>query len=79
MMVCPLSTGLRRIRLSYIQPWVPILEMVPDWCTSKCAGALRMPYRNTPPCFAWGSGARSVKSGAAHPLGTVAGTPSMRP
>jgi hypothetical protein len=38
-----------------------------------------MPYRNTPPCFAWGSGARSLKSGAAHTLGTAAGIPSMRP
>ena len=41
-MVLPLSRGSRRIRLSNMQPWVPRLLTVPDWCTSKCGGRLVM-------------------------------------
>ncbi len=39
MIVCP-SLGLRRSRVSYIGLWGPMLATVPDWCTSKWAGAL---------------------------------------
>src|SRR5215510_14673288 len=79
MMVWPLSRGLRRMRLSYMAPCVPILDTVPDWCTSKCAGALRIPYRKTPPRLAVGSGACSLKSGAAHTWGVSPRTPRARP
>jgi hypothetical protein len=42
MIVCP-SFGLRLSRVSYIGLWAPILATVPDWCTSKCAGAVWTP------------------------------------
>ena len=55
MIVWP-SRGSRRIRLSYIGPWAPMLATVPDWWTSKWAGALWMPYRRVPPRLAVGIG-----------------------
>ena len=39
MIVCP-SFGSRRSSVSYIGLCGPMLATVPDWCTSKCAGAL---------------------------------------
>ncbi len=39
MIVCP-SFGLRRSSVSYIGLCGPMLATVPDWWTSKCAGAL---------------------------------------
>ena len=54
MMVCP-SFGSRRSRVSYIGLWGPMLATVPDWCTSKWAGALWTAYRRVPPRLAAGS------------------------
>ena len=59
MMVLPLSRGSCRIRLSNMQPWVPMLPTVPDCWKSKCGGRFRMPTRSTPPRFGFGSGAAS--------------------
>ena len=42
MIVCP-SRGSRRIRLSYMGAWAPMLATVPDWCTSKWTGAVWTP------------------------------------
>src|SRR5215510_7969645 len=79
MMVCP-SLGSRRSRVSYIGPCAAMFATVPDWCTSKCAGALRTPYRKTPPYLGLGSGARSLKACAANTLGICAsGRPSDTP
>ena len=42
MIVCP-SRGSRRRSVSYIGLCAPILATVPDWCTSKWAGAVWTP------------------------------------
>ena len=42
MMVCP-SRGSRRISVSYIGLCAPMFATVPDWCTSKWAGAVWTP------------------------------------
>ena len=72
MMVLPLSRGSCRIRLSNMQPWVPILPTVPDCCMSKCGGRFRMPTRSTPPRFGFGSGAASWNFEPSNSLGISA-------
>jgi hypothetical protein len=61
MIVLP-SRGSRRISKSYIGACGPRLAIVPDWCTSKWAGAFRMPKRRVPPGLAAGSAALSWNS-----------------
>src|SRR6185436_6373514 len=64
MIVLP-SRGSRRISKSYIGACGPRFAIVPDWWTSKCAGAFRMPKRSVPPGFAFGSAALTMNSCAA--------------
>src|SRR5882672_1916590 len=70
MMVLPLSRGSRRTRLSNMQPWLPRLLMVPDWCMSKCGGREVMAYFITPPGLAFGSAALSWNFEPSNSLGT---------
>src|SRR5262245_29867006 len=77
MTVCP-SFGWRRISVSYIGLWAPMFATVPDWCTSKCAGAVCTEYRSVPPRLAPASGriGEGVSCASARPRSTTGPTPA---
>ena len=45
----------------------PMFATVPDWWTSKCAGAVWTPKRSVPPRFAAGSGLTVASCAEAEP------------
>src|SRR5919197_497338 len=65
MIVWPPSSGLKRIKLSYIGECGHRLTRLGDWSRSKCAGSPGPAIVKTPPFLAPGSGAAIISADVA--------------